>query len=470
MKSTLIAFLLLLSLATATAAGASQAPGNESSSVDPFYLNLLQVGTQALDRNDYPTAVHDLRIACFGLLDTPKLLAEGLVKLAIAQAGTENWQGFSTTFGRILQIENRFQAYSQADIPAKLESRFEQLVLAHVPEQTLSSSPAFAPLVVERQRQRLRALPPRQRRTELQALVAKNPDEPIWSVMLAELDLSEGQAAVAAKTIEAVLSAHPENSQALCLRGQIRAAGGDCQAAEADLLSCTDLETNASIATAALGCMIANRHWTQAHQLLSNLPAAMAKNQGIVSLAATLEKAETLGERTPSTSTSAAAGHEANVTQKPAPGKELNPVGRASGGRSTTNSPAGPAKADESEQKTLRQARQIVDRAHQLSDLDRARSLVRPLADAHPHDPTVQYLAAEIAYRSSRWSEAVKHFELGGMPPEDQPILRFYYAVSLYESGNTPRAAQVLRSCITKLQRTPFVEHYESEILGPHSQ
>lgn len=467
MKSSLIAFVLLIALALPTSGAAAQAPKNGDSSVDPFYLNLLQLGTQALDRNDYPTAVHDLRIACFGLLDTPKLLAAGLVKLAIAQAGTENWQDFSTTFGRILQIENRFQAYSEADIPAKLESRFEQLALAHVPEQTLSSSPAFAPLVVEQQRRRLAALPPRQRRSELQALVAKNPDDPNWSVMLARLDLAEGKAALAAKTIDGVLVAHPGNSEALCLRGQIRAAGGDCASAEGDLLACAELDSDASIATAALGCMIANRHWTQAHQLLRNLPPAMAKNQGIVSLATTLVKAETVGQKQPAPRTSAATAHR---NRKPAPDKESKSVTSASPTGSATHRSGAPGGPNNSEQETLQQARRIVDSAHKVSDLDHAMELIEPLTEAHPHDPTVQFLAAEIAYRSSHWHEAVKHFELGGVPPEDHPILRFYYAVSLYESGNRPRAAEVLRSCIGKLQRTPFVQRYASEILGPQGR
>ena len=47
--------------------------------VDPFYQSLLRDGQLAFDRKDYPTAARTLRLACFGMLDEPRPLADCLV-------------------------------------------------------------------------------------------------------------------------------------------------------------------------------------------------------------------------------------------------------------------------------------------------------------------------------------------------------------------------------------------------------
>jgi hypothetical protein len=85
----------------------------------------------------------------------------------------------------------------------------------------------------------------------------------------------------------------------------------------------------------------------------------------------------------------------------------------------------------------------------------------------YPSHPRVQFTAAEIAYRASRWSDAVRHFRQGGGPNEAQPLLMFYLAVSLWESGDHAQAATVMRRCEGKLRPTPFVQAYRDKILGP---
>jgi hypothetical protein len=66
----------------------------------------------------------------------------------------------------------------------------------------------------------------------------------------------------------------------------------------------------------------------------------------------------------------------------------------------------------------------------------------------------------------SRWKEAADYFKRGGEPGADQPELLFYMAVSLYESGDAPAAATVLRRSLPNLQRTPYVDEYARKILG----
>ena len=77
-----------------------------------------------------------------------------------------------------------------------------------------------------------------------------------------------------------------------------------------------------------------------------------------------------------------------------------------------------------------------------------------------------QRLAGEVAYRVSRWSDAVSYLRRGGGPPDSEPELLFYLAVSLFESGDRSEAAAVLRRSLPNLQRSPYVDAYARKILG----
>ena len=44
--------------------------------------------------------------------------------------------------------------------------------------------------------------------------------------------------------------------------------------------------------------------------------------------------------------------------------------------------------------------------------------------------------------------------------------MAFYLAVALFETGKIEEAAEVLKSCLPSLQRSPFVETYVKKILG----
>jgi len=110
--------------------------------VDPFYLDLLRDGIHAYDRGEPAAAQRSLRFACFGMLDEPKPLAACLARLALAQEKAGDLAGFRETFTRLVEIEERFQGYSQADLPPELRTALEQKLAAHIPASTLQSSPA----------------------------------------------------------------------------------------------------------------------------------------------------------------------------------------------------------------------------------------------------------------------------------------------------------------------------------------
>ena len=105
---------------------------------DPFYELRLQEGVRAYLGGGYGAAIRDLRIACFGFLEEPASLARCLTYLALAQAGAGDREAFSASFLRILDVEQRFEAYSDAELPPDVRRAFE----ARVVETTAGCRPS----------------------------------------------------------------------------------------------------------------------------------------------------------------------------------------------------------------------------------------------------------------------------------------------------------------------------------------
>ena len=287
-----------------------------ASAVDPFYLSLLRDGQHAFDRKDYAEAARDLRLACFGMLDEPQPLTDCLARLALAQDRADNVEGFRQTFQRLVELEERFKAYSQGTVAPELRAALEQRLAARVPAATLATAPAFRP-------------------------------------------------AAAAK------------------------------------------------------------------------PAAGSKPAAAI-------------PSSPLTSPSA---------RPPAPTAPPEPV-------KAVAAPADPEAITEAELKKLNQARRSLAEQRPANELKEAFQTAREVADAHPGFREAQHLAAEGAYRLSRWSDAATYFRRGGDPGEDEPERLFYMAVALFESGDSAGAVAVLKRALPNLKRTPYVDTYSRKILG----
>ena len=214
------------------------APTAANAAADPFYLDLMRDGMQAYDRGDYVTAAKQLRLACFGVLDEPERLAACLTRLGLAQAAAGNADGFRETFRRIVEVEGRFGAYTKADLPPEVRTAFEQRALAAVPASTLDAIPAWKGLLSRKLEAQIAALPPRERRRQLDERLAKEPRSIVWNLLQVDLDLAEGKTAPAIARAEATAALAPRDAQALCARGLARAAGNRCTEAMADLEPC----------------------------------------------------------------------------------------------------------------------------------------------------------------------------------------------------------------------------------------
>lgn len=319
--------LVLLALASLPAAAA-----------DPFYQGLLRDGQLAIDRKDYPAAIRDLRLACFGLLDEPPALVDCLARLALAQDRAEDLEGFRATFQRIVEVEERFSAYSQGGVAPELRAVLEPRLVARLPAATLEGVPAF------------------------RQLVAKKPAAPVAGNPSREPGTGREPARPPAP---------------------------------------------------------------------SPIAAAPAAPQG--------------------------------ATPAP-PGPETTPAKPPPAPQQTAA--AAPQPLSDAERKKMDQVRQQLSRESSARELRQVFQDVRQIADAHLDSKEAQHLAAESAYRISRWSDAAVYFRRGGDPAEDQPERLFYMAVSLYESGDATAAADALRRALPNLRRTPYVDSYAKKILG----
>jgi tetratricopeptide (TPR) repeat protein len=298
-----------------------------AAAADLFYQGLLRDGTHAYDRKDYAAAARDLRLACFGMLDEPKPLADCLVRLALAQDRAGDSAGFGETFNRIAEIEERFGAYSQAQVAPELRAAFEQRLAVVIPAATLDDLAVF------------------------RGLAAKKPPA--------------------------------------------TASGPDRKAAT------------------------------------SKEPAKEIAKEP---------------ERRPETV-------QAPAPETPAMASAAPPV-------------PSPATLTDADRQKMATARSILEGEGKTRDLKRALQLAREVADPYPQSVEAQHLAAEAAYRLSRWQDAATYFRRGGEPQPDQPELTFYMAVALFESGDRAAAANALKRCLPSLQKTPYVESYARKILG----
>jgi len=421
-----------------------------AAAIDPFYLSLYSDGVQSYDRGDYPTAARWLQLACFGLLDEPKSLGGCLARLAAAQGQSGDGDGFRESFRRLTEVEAGFSGYTQADLPVAVRSAFEAQAAARVPEELLVASPAFARLRSQKDAAKVEALPPKARREELQKRLAADPKNPTWRILLGRLEVTEGKPALALAAAQGALALAPGEPRAICLRGLAQARLGACAEALADLSGCAETIQFATPAAARLGCLVDRKSWAEARAFVAGLPQALLDDRDLSRLVRQLPQDD--GAAPPS-APSTAASPPAAKPQSPEPPPPVPP------GRPATLEPTA------KERENFGKVRGFLGPEAPNRELKRARELVKPIADAHPDWRDAQLLMAEAAYRNSRWAEAASYFRRAGDPGDDHPELLFYFAVSLFESGDRQSAATILKRSLPNLQPSPFIDEYTRKIL-----
>lgn len=450
---------------------------------DPFYLGMLRRGTDAFNRRDFPEAVRLLRIACFGFLEEPELLVDGLTRLGLAQLEVGDREAFRTTFERVQEVEARFGAYSKAQLAPEQRAAFESAVVRSVPAAALQADPTFARLLPTPE-ERLAKLPPKQRRSELERLAAQEPAAIRWPLMLAELELGEDRPGQAARHAETALRLAPDNAEALRLHGLALAADRRCAAALVELERLPDAARDSRVQVAVLTCLAELDRWQDAVAFGQSLPGELAARSDVAKL---LRKARDEVERQAARASrrapTAAPTPEPSpaATPEPAPERPQDPEltnpptpppptpTAPSHRRSSRPTPAPSATPGRAEAVLSAEAKAVLAQAQELvrsNELLRAFGLARQVADANPAAADAQRVAGEMAYRIARWADAVRYFRQAGGVPDSEPQRQFYFAVALYETGEPAEAARELRRCVGVLERTPFVDEYVRKILG----
>jgi hypothetical protein len=216
-------------------------------------------------------AVFELEIACFGLLDDPKLLAQGLVYLLLAQADAGLNSDARATFDRLVEVERDFQGYSEAELPDPSRARLEEYALRVVPSPVLADLAAFRHIKERRDLQTLLAAPPEVRRAELETRLEDDPGNKQWLRLLADLETSEGRPAAALDPLTSLLDQDPGNTELLCERFRSAALADRCDITLADLPNCALEATQAMVAERVLGCIIVHDDWGEAAAFLDTL-------------------------------------------------------------------------------------------------------------------------------------------------------------------------------------------------------
>ena len=122
---------LLLSLVVALSLAAAPA--------DDFYLLRLRIGEEAVRQGKPLEAVDDLRIACFGLLEQPVLLTEGIVHLALVQAKLGRTADADATLIRFAEVERKFAALKSADLDPATRKEFVALARARLSPEVVKA-------------------------------------------------------------------------------------------------------------------------------------------------------------------------------------------------------------------------------------------------------------------------------------------------------------------------------------------
>ena len=239
---------------------------------DPFYERLLQKGKRAL-ATDVREAEEDLRLACFGLLEEPPVLADCLVHLAVAQGLGGNDAAFRETFTRIHELELRFEIYADLELSPSVRETFEGRLETLAAYESLTNLAAFRPIAQRVLEDELASLSGNDRRRRLEALRQEEPGEIRWLIMMSEVELEDGNFNDALEMATLTLRRDTELLRAICVRGRAQAALGKCGEALGDLMSCDrdSPERNREVTLARIRCLITQKAWDDAETLLDQL-------------------------------------------------------------------------------------------------------------------------------------------------------------------------------------------------------
>ncbi len=417
---------------------------------DAFYMARLRDGRLALERGQPEEAATEFQIACFGLLEEPPMLAECLTFLAVANKRAGNEAGFSRAFDRLLDAEERFGAYTAANIPEETRSAFETAIKQRVPLSFLASTQGFAHL-------------------------AEEPPEAPGGKKKKRRDRKK-------KPSEA---SQPEDATLIEVAEESSAGGQDVEVASPQTAGSESSATEGGVELTHTGT-------TPSEGALADVPQPAPETRKERRQRQRRERAERKAAERAARQQAAdeARAPQVAASQSTAPAQLENRAdpesSPESGARTTTDVSAveaggadvatpsvadlqtgqiPPAGLTAEQRAVVANARRVLVQAKTREEIATTLTELRQVADQQPGESAVQHLTARLAYRGSHWADTVTYVERGGDPERD-PELLFYYAIALFETGNEVRAASTLKRALPALERNEWVDGWVAKILG----
>ncbi len=471
-----------LAIAAALPAGAQAA--------DDFYKARLQEGRIAYETGNAAEAADLLRIGCFGLMDHPALLSEGLAWLALAQVKAGRAADVDGTVRRFLEVEKRFGVWAKAAVSDGARKEFEALLARRLPPEALASVPALAGLV-ETDEQKIAKLAPRERRRALEAKAAAEPAEKKWVLALARLAAEAGEPKETIRQAGKAIELDPQDLEARRLRAAALMARKSWAEALADLdaLPPALLASQPALRADRFVCLAAGKQWDLAREAAAGLPedqlaradvaAAMRKVPAAPQAPAAEEAAGATGaqgapaaapavaegaraatvESVPAARAEAAAAPPATPPAAP-PGSRTAAVPGAAAPAAGAGGPGAPQAAASIDALKV----QIRD-ALKAGAPDKAKGIAMGAVAARPDDREARKLLLEAACMSRDWKTVAAQARLLAPFRDGEEPSMFYGAVGLYETGAVEEARPLMQRARPRVAQTPFVNYYADRLL-----
>lgn len=451
---------------------------------DDFYKARLQEGRIAYETGNAAEAADLLRIGCFGLMDHPALLSEGLAWLALAQVKAGRAADVDGTVRRFLEVEKRFGVWAKAAVSDGARKEFEALLARRLPPEALASVPALAGLV-ETEEQKIAKLAPRERRRALEAKAAAEPAEKKWVLALARLAAEAGEPKETIRQAGKAIELDPQDLEARRLRAAALMARKSWAEALADLdaLPPALFASQPALRADRFVCLAAAKEWDLARAAAAGLPEEQLAR---VDVAAALKKVPAAPEApaaptAPADGTGATGAQDAPAAAATPPAAAESPAAAPQGGAATTAGTAvvpsarteAPAKAPGGAAapaaaptvSPVDALKTQIREALKAGAPEKAKGIAMGVVAARPDDRETRKLLLEAACMSRDWKTVAAQSRLLAPFRDGEEPSMFYGAVGLYETGAVEEARPLMQRARPRVAPTPFVNYYADRLL-----
>ena len=121
---------------------AAPAPAQDAA----FHEAQLRSGREAMAGRRVADAIDHFRIAAFGFLERPPLLAEALARLALAEQAARSTEKLDATIARLLAVEQKFSSLRAARLEAETRGALRRLLETRAPRESLAAIQSLAPV------------------------------------------------------------------------------------------------------------------------------------------------------------------------------------------------------------------------------------------------------------------------------------------------------------------------------------